>query len=181
MMHNKPHTDEAKRKMSLSHFGKPNISRRREIREINGETLYKCGRCLSFLPYSEFYKNSRTMLGIKSECKSCHTKINILSRDIDKARLSNSLYMARARSSNPDKFRCRDREFGEKRRLRDHEKINARKLLNMAVKRGDITRPDACESCCNVGRITGHHDDYSKPLSVRWLCYKCHGIEHRKK
>ena len=26
--------------------------------------------------------------------------------------------------------------------------------------------------------VTGHHDDYSEPLTVRWLCYSCHRLHH---
>lgn len=43
-----------------------------------------------------------------------------------------------------------------------------------------LVRPEACENCNAIpehGPLHGHHDDYSKPLEVRWLCRSCH-IKH---
>lgn len=52
----------------------------------------------------------------------------------------------------------------------------ARWTLNDAIKRGRVIRPRFCEQGsreCN-GPIEAHHDDYTKPLNVRWLCRKHH-------
>lgn len=55
----------------------------------------------------------------------------------------------------------------------------ARRKAWRAVKRGIIPR-GACETCGTTDRLNAHHDDYSKPLSVRWFCTKHHGEQHRK-
>jgi hypothetical protein len=52
----------------------------------------------------------------------------------------------------------------------------ARSLLNQAVLRGKLTR-GPCEVCGST-RVHGHHDDYAKPLDVRWLCAKHHKALH---
>lgn len=58
--------------------------------------------------------------------------------------------------------------------------VRARAALNAAARAGQVARPAACSVCRGGGRIEGHHDDYSKPLAVRWLCSSCHGREHRR-
>jgi hypothetical protein len=60
---------------------------------------------------------------------------------------------------------------------RDPVRLRAKQLVRNAIRRGDLTRKP-CEVCGD--RAQAHHDDYSKPLVVRWLCTVHHGYEHRK-
>ncbi len=52
----------------------------------------------------------------------------------------------------------------------------ARWKLNRAIVSGKITR-QPCE-VCGSPKSDGHHDDYSKPLDVRWLCPIHHAAFH---
>jgi hypothetical protein len=54
--------------------------------------------------------------------------------------------------------------------------VAARKAVQQAVKRGDLVRLP-CE-VCGSPKSAGHHDDYSKPLEVRWLCRTHHDELH---
>lgn len=59
------------------------------------------------------------------------------------------------------------------------EKHKAHYTLNNAVRRGKIEKgPCGREDETCRGRVEGHHDDYSKPLEVRWLCKHHHELEH---
>lgn len=65
---------------------------------------------------------------------------------------------------------------------RDPEKLRARLRVTDAVYRGVLVKPDRCEQCGKEtpkARLQGHHEDYSKPLEVSWLCAKCHGAHRR--
>ncbi len=59
------------------------------------------------------------------------------------------------------------------------EKSNAHQRVYRAVQTGRLQKPDHCPACGNAGPVHAHHDDYSKPLDVKWLCSKCHGVQHR--
>lgn len=50
----------------------------------------------------------------------------------------------------------------------------ARGVTERAIKNGRLVRPDACQQCGRGAHIDAHHEDYSKPLDVVWLCRKCH-------
>lgn len=56
------------------------------------------------------------------------------------------------------------------------EKVLAKGEVNKAIKSGKLI-PQPCE-VCNKQSADAHHDDYSKPLSVRWLCRYHHKKWH---
>lgn len=58
------------------------------------------------------------------------------------------------------------------------ERIKARSAVSSAIRRGRLERLP-CEKCGDPNS-QAHHDDYSKPLDVRWLCQPHHTKEHMK-
>jgi len=59
------------------------------------------------------------------------------------------------------------------------DRKRARAALYRAVKSNWIRRAKVCSACRKEALTHGHHDDYSKPLDVRWLCKPCHDKHHR--
>ena len=57
------------------------------------------------------------------------------------------------------------------------KKDNARSYARLAEKRGQIKRKP-CEVCGE--HAERHHDDYDKPLDIRWLCTRHHREHHRR-
>lgn len=74
---------------------------------------------------------------------------------------------------NRDKRNAQSRASSE----RHPEKKAARKELDKAVRRGEIKRLPCGD--CGATKAHAHHEDYSKPLDVMWLCTVCHGKRHR--
>lgn len=63
---------------------------------------------------------------------------------------------------------------------------HAQNMAEYAIRIGALIPRDRCEECGSAGTfddgrraIQAHHDDYNKPLDVRWLCQKCHHEWHR--
>lgn len=126
-----------------------------------------CGVC-GAQPPVEPYK------GVPTRCGSCHREA-----------------MKRLRRENPDRFTERERaryvgerrekilEAAKARRATPGAKRDAQTAVGNAVRDGRLIKPDACSRCSRAGiRLEGHHDDYSKPIEVVWLCVRCHRRHH---
>ena len=59
------------------------------------------------------------------------------------------------------------------------ERPRSHHAVRRAVKTGRLTRPERCERCGKTGKLHAHHEDYTKPLDVIWVCPTCHKAIHR--
>jgi hypothetical protein len=151
------------------------------------KTCFKCG---SAKQISEFYSHPAMKDGHLGKCKEC-TKLDAINRrNINK---TDPAWMKRERARGRAKSEL-DRILGKitesnpqltKRwqELNPHKR-RAHNKLNKAIRTGVILKPNRCSSCGKEieqqRNLHGHHEDYSKPLAVHWLCPKCHGKRHWK-
>lgn len=56
--------------------------------------------------------------------------------------------------------------------------ISCHQKVERAIKNGVLIKPKLCSNCNRKTKLHAHHDDYSKPLEVLWLCGSCHRLRH---
>jgi|SRR5580658_3767702 hypothetical protein len=84
-------------------------------------------------------------------------------------------YLREWRQTNKEKYNAQINEWQKNNR----DKVNAYRKLYRAIKSGKVQRQYVCQDCgSKASRIDAHHEDYSKPLDVLWLCRQCHRNRH---
>lgn len=95
-------------------------------------------------------------------------------------RENNSTYLKEYRinhrkqhNENLRKWRGKHPEF-----MRDYNSKHKQENYCHACANKNFPEPQECEveDCLNLG--VRHHDDYNKPLEIRWLCTKHHAAFH---
>ena len=130
----------------------------------------KCFKCCEVKPLSEFYKHAQMADGHVNKCKPCNKK------DVTDNR-----------NKNIDKVREYDRQRGNRQNsdyLREYRKTypnkyKAQTMVNNALRDGRLKKETTCSECGSSFSVHAHHDDYSYPLTIRWLCAACHSQWHR--
>lgn len=59
-------------------------------------------------------------------------------------------------------------------------RIPAQRAVQFAIDCGDLIRPDRCECCGQAAYTYAHHEDYREPLTVEFLCSRCHQLRHKR-
>lgn len=88
------------------------------------------------------------------------------------------MYDRDAHTSDGFKINCI--ECNQKSAVQNHKRTISAKLRQQ-VGFGNINKPSTCSNCGQQKQqdeIHGHHEDYTKPYSVIWLCEKCHAYLH---
>lgn len=147
------------------------------------KTCFKCGITQ---PICAFYRHPMMKDGHLNKCKSC-TKVDV--RDNRVAHRDYYREYEASRSMLPHRIESRDvyqqtdagRAAARRARKRYAERYPSKRAAHIACKNavrdGKLMR-QPCEKCGSP--VTqAHHDDYSRPLDVRWLCTTHHAEWHR--
>lgn len=143
-----------------------------------------CKTCQQLLPLDSFYNHPKTADKKSPSCKSC-TKKAVAARaaklaldptwaakERERHRLKQQRYRAEGRACvlKGAKKTATIRKY----RRKHPEKYKAHIAVGNAIRAGKLTRKP-CE-VCGAKKVHAHHDDYSQPLAVRWLC----SIHHKQ-
>jgi len=96
-------------------------------------------------------------------------------------------YNRKRYEQNPDLYKKRCIEYRKRKnnepvkryKYKYPHKKRAHLYVELAIEYGHLLRPEKCSKCGIACKPDGHHEDYSKPLEIIWLCRKCHGFVHR--
>lgn len=145
--------------------------------------MRQCRTCGESKPLMDFY--SQTNGNLQRDCKECwkaYVKANRL------ARADQYREYDRGRASLPHRVEAREayaqtdggRANGNRAKRAYLERNPAKRAAHIAagnaIRDGKLIR-HPCEVC--GAKAQAHHDDYSKPLDVRWLCSTHHAEWHK--
>jgi len=122
----------------------------------------RCSDCKHTKHCTEFYKSAHQWDGLDSRCKDCQRK----------RRKSPTGFANMA----PAKMRALKQKW-----LTAHpDAALSGYRLRGQVRTGKVRRPSICANCGVSGYVEGHHENYSRPLDVTWLCRSCHKRRHHE-
>ena len=131
-----------------------------------------CFKCGVSQPLSEFYRHAMMADGHLNKCKAC-SKRDVLEhrrKNLDKVRAYD-----RERAKHPHRIALNTAGMAAYRK-RFPERYKANSAVGNALRTGVLTK-GPCE-VCGISETESHHVDYSRPLSVVWLCPAHHHEIH---
>ena len=116
-----------------------------------------CTKCGREKPLSEFGKQTRNKDGLSYHCRLCRRIYNKRWRDLNRDKEKERAFIAY-------------RKNAEKIKARRRERYAENPQQGLAHRMRGPSQP--CIVC--GAKADAHHDDYSKPTEVTWLCRKHH-------
>ncbi len=142
-----------------------------------------CSKCKKELNLDNFVRDKQKLSGYYSQCKAC--KREYLSRNKGHISKQRSVYWDNNKgvlSKKAKVYRQENKgklsEYSAEYRANNPHKLKAYQLLRDSFRYGNNTKPLNCTKCGNNSKLEAHHEDYTKPLDVLWLCRSCHKKHH---
>jgi len=143
----------------------------------------ECFKCGQVLPLTHFYKHKQMADGYLNKCKECNKKD---SRDMDERKIEDPKWKLKERIRSRKKMRKYREEGKEKPVSKESKAITNKRYMEKYPEKyaahiaSQRMVPEPCEVCGSTKNIEGHHEDYSKPKDITWLCKKHHDERHVK-
>ena len=149
-----------------------------------------CIHCDNEKPQNAFYRHDRMADGRLNCCKECvkkrvrsHREQNIdkiraydRARGLNEDRKAGNRRRYRERISTPA---GRKREWARAKTYQKSDKRACNIIVGNAIRRGQLVK-QPCTRCGTTDHNHAHHEDYTQPMDVTWLCRSCHGERHRE-
>lgn len=164
-------------------------------------TTKTCSHCSRTLPILDFFRRPKLPDGLSSWCKKCiraydraydkNPQRQAYNRALTQKLRNNPEYQAKVRErtrkyrqrpevkarkqelSKSPKYRAWAAQYSNRYYHTVHpERHKARQTMSNAIRDGRLERLP-CVLCGNP-KSEGHHEDYTRPLHVEWLCRSCH-------
>lgn len=155
----------------------------RMVRRFRSDSCMKtCFKCNISKPLSEFYSHPRMADGHLNKCKVCTCKDTaarnaIKSKDPEWVESELARHRTKTAKYRALGTKCKNKassvakwNAANKSKSLAHGKVQRAVLSNTLIRK-------PCE-VCGAEKAHAHHDDYTKPLDVKWLCPKHHGERH---
>jgi hypothetical protein len=149
--------------------------------------MKQCKDCGKTLSLDSFYVHKEMADGHLNKCKTCvksrmnrHRESSLeAAREYDRQRadLPHRVELRKAYQQT-DRYRQSSSEGKKRYAARNPEKRRAQSLVAYQIRLGNITR-QPCQ-VCGEAKSEAHHEDYSSPLDVMWLCDTHHKARHRE-
>ena len=146
-----------------------------------------CFECHQTKPLDDFYKHPRMVDGHLGKCKECaktdtqlnyrknfayYKEYNYIRSQTPERRSRGIQYY----KDHPGKVKERRQNYNEK----YPERYAVRRIVRDAIQDKRLIKKP-CKKCGVIEKVHGHHENYSKPLDVVWLCPAHHSALHRER
>lgn len=156
--------------------------------QISHFDLKQCFKCGAEKPRLEFYAHPMMADGLLGKCKEC-AKADVSANRKQRQDQYSAYEKRRMRlphRKQQGKAYSQSREAQQKKAYviaryyaSNPEKRAAHIVVGNAVRDGKLSKKP-CQAC-GAEKVVAHHEDYSRPLDVIWLCSQCHANHHLHK
>jgi hypothetical protein len=131
-----------------------------------------CKSCGQVKPHVDFPRDATRRDGRHPYCKDCKYPMQQDWAD------RNPKAAAKAKAKYQRKYPDRHQRSVDKWIATNGKKVAAHAAVKKALAAGTLTK----EPCpCGALEVEAHHDDYDKPLDVKWRCTDCHRPQYHRK